>query len=452
MEKSPRFNFPPESYSAVYTGDDGATSANQVETNSKSPSCQTCESPSVGSPATSIATPPSSLFNCFQCPFRNDIRVVPKGKRTAEKVAVPTKEEERWRGKDEGVLLFKRWRRAPASAEPAPVPAAAPSAPATAQPSELLKFLAINALELSAPASDALLKSRSSEWFQLSGHPGSLAPAGPGTVWKRRAAGDHPAHNPERDAYEALAACPHMRSAIPRYYRELEYSGERFIELQDLLHGFRDPHVMDIKMGTRTFLEDEVSNARARTDLYEKMVRLDPNAPTEAEHVSRAVTKLRYMQFREQRSSSAQQGFRIEAVKLPGQPPLTDLQKVREPQQLTATVARFLGNDEHARKAIATRLREIRELFEQSEYFKTHEIVGSSIFIIYDDERVGAWLIDFAKTRRVPEGTQVDHRSPWKQGNHEEGFLFGLDRLINTIETAKLPQSDEASKEPDVSR
>lgn len=308
-------------------------------------------------------------------------------------------------------------------------------------------------MELSAPASDALLKSRSSEWFQLAGHPGSLAPAGPGTVWKRRAAGDHPAHNPERDAYEALGSCPHMRSAIPRYYRELEYGGERFIELQDLLHGFRDPHVMDVKMGTRTFLEDEVSNARARPDLYEKMVRLDPKAPTEAEHSARAVTKLRYMQFREQRSSSAEQGFRIEAVKVPGEPPLTDLQKVREPQHIANTVARFLGNNERARRAILTRLREIRQLFECSDFFKTHEIVGSSIFIIYDDERVGAWLIDFAKTRSVPQGLQVDHRAEWQQGNHEEGFLYGLDRLIHTIETAKLPTpGDEATTEPDVSR
>ncbi|CAG4989340.1 unnamed protein product [Parnassius apollo] len=360
------------------------------------------------------------------------------------------KEDERWRGKDEGAL-FKRWRRTPSSVDSAPtvpVPTTPPS-----QPSDLLKFLAINALELSAPASDALLKSRSSEWFQLSGHPGSLAPAGPGTVWKRRAPGDHPAHNPERDAYEALAACPHMRSAIPRYYRELEYGGEHFIELQDLLHGFRDPHVMDIKMGTRTFLEDEVCNARARPDLYDKMVRLDPNAPTESEHAARAVTKLRYMQFREQRSSSAEQGFRIEAVKLPGQPPLTDLQKVREPLQLAATIARFLGNDERARHAIVSRLREIRDLFERSEFFRTHEIVGSSIFIIYDDERVGAWLIDFAKTRRVPENIVVNHRALWKQGNHEEGFLYGLDRLINIMETANLSKiGNEATEQPDVTR
>ncbi|XP_061383235.1 inositol-trisphosphate 3-kinase homolog isoform X2 [Danaus plexippus] len=374
--------------------------------------------------------------NSFEVMLTNDICVT-----------VACKDEERWRVKSEGAL-FKRWKRNNSSAEnTSPVPPV--SASPASQPSDLLKFLAINALELSAPASDALLKSRSSEWFQLSGHPGSLAPAGPGTVWKRRAAGDRPGHNPERDAYEALAACPHMRTAIPRYYRDLEYDGEHFIELQDLLHGFRDPHVMDVKMGTRTFLEDEVSNARARQDLYEKMVRVDPNAPTEEEHAARAVTKLRYMQFREQCSSSAQQGFRIEAVKVPGQPPLTDLQKVREPEQLKATVARFLGNDKRAQRAIAARLREIRSLFEKSEFFREHEIVGSSIFIIYDDERVGAWLIDFAKTRRLPKDVKVTHREEWQQGNHEEGFLYGLDRLINTIEAAEL---SETIIEPDVSR
>lgn len=49
-------------------------------------------------------------------------------------VAVPGKDEDRWRGKEEGVL-FKRWRRS------SPETAAPPASPA--QPSELLKFLAI---------------------------------------------------------------------------------------------------------------------------------------------------------------------------------------------------------------------------------------------------------------------------------------------------------------------
>lgn len=53
---------------------------------------------------------------------------------------MPSKDEERWRSKDEGAL-FKRWRRTPAPVE-APTSTPAPTA-ATPQPSELLKFLAI---------------------------------------------------------------------------------------------------------------------------------------------------------------------------------------------------------------------------------------------------------------------------------------------------------------------
>lgn len=62
------------------------------------------------------------------------------------------------------------------------------------------------------------------------------------------------------------------------------------------------------------------------------------------------------------------------------------------------------------------------------------QVIGSSIFMIYDSEKVGVWLIDFAKTREVPDGRKLTHRRPWEEGNHEEGFLFGLDNLISTIE------------------
>lgn len=120
-----------------------------------------------------------------------------------------------------------------------------------------------------------------------------------------------------------------------------------FIEMEDLLHGFTDPNVMDIKMGTRTFLESEVTNTTARSDLYQKvyairaldrinthivllnlgnflfllllhpqMVKVEPNAPTAEEYELQAVTKLRYMMFREHQSTSCSLGFRIEAIKV----------------------------------------------------------------------------------------------------------------------------------------
>ena len=42
---------------------------------------------------------------------------------------------------------------------------------------------------------------------------------------------------------------------------------------------------MDCKIGVRTYLEEELSKAREkpklRKDMYEKMVAIDPNAPTD---------------------------------------------------------------------------------------------------------------------------------------------------------------------------
>ncbi|CAH4037315.1 unnamed protein product [Pieris brassicae] len=62
------FNFPPESYSAVYN----EASANVV--NGKTASCEIVEVLQVSSPS----SPSTSLFSCFHCAFQNSKKVIKK--------------------------------------------------------------------------------------------------------------------------------------------------------------------------------------------------------------------------------------------------------------------------------------------------------------------------------------------------------------------------------------
>ena len=57
---------------------------------------------------------------------------------------------------------------------------------------------------------------------------------------------------------------------------------------------------MDCKIGVRTYLEEELAKAKEkpklRKDMYDKMIAVDPSAPTEEEKRLKGVTKPRYLQ------------------------------------------------------------------------------------------------------------------------------------------------------------
>lgn len=95
------------------------------------------------------------------------------------------------------------------------------------------------------------------------------------------------------------------------------------------------------------------------------------------------------------------------------------------------TLTHFFGwRAPQIKKQLAERLKDIRSGIEKSEFFRTHEVIGSSLLIVFDNVRANAWIIDFAKSIRVPEGIELNHRTSWELGNHEDGFLYGLDNLI----------------------
>lgn len=77
------------------------------------------------------------------------------------------------------------------------------------------------------------------------------------------------------------------------------------------------------------------------------------------------------------------------------------------------------------------RLKAIRATLEHSEFFKTHEIIGSSLLFLHDRRHASCWLIDFAKTDTLPDSIRINHKQNWEVGNHEDGYLIGLNNIID---------------------
>lgn len=111
-----------------------------------------------------------------------------------------------------------------------------------------------------------------------------------------------------------------------------------------------------------------------------------------------------------------------------------NLHTIKKRDDVRLTLRSFFKSQPEACATILTRLKVLMRLFESSDFFKRHEIIGSSLLFIYTADKAGVWMIDFAKTVRVPTNVQIDHRRSWQLGNHEDGYLFGLDNLISLLQ------------------
>ena len=267
-------------------------------------------------------------------------------------------------------------------------------------------------------------------WVQLAGHQGNFRAGEQGTILKKLCP-------KELKCLQALMT-DILRPYVPEFRGDVEKDSERYIQMQDLLCEFDQPCVMDCKIGVRTYLEEELEKARQnpklRKDMYKKMVEIDPEEPTEEEHASQAITKPRYMQWRETVSSSASLGFRIEGIKKQDSHS-TDFKTTKARGQIKTAFIGFADCNKTILGKYARRLKAIRATLEASPFFASHEVVGSSLLFVHDHTmNASVWMIDFGKTTPLPDKRTLDHRSPWVEGNHEDGYLTGLDNLISIIE------------------
>ncbi|XP_074861405.1 inositol-trisphosphate 3-kinase A-like isoform X2 [Carettochelys insculpta] len=274
---------------------------------------------------------------------------------------------------------------------------------------------------------------RQSSWVQLAGHEGNFKPSERGQILKKFSA-------VENACLEALMGDA-LRPYVPAYHGVVVKDGERYIQMDDLLRGLEAPSIMDCKMGVRTYLEEELTKAllkpTPRKDMYQKMVKVDPGAATAKEHSQGAVTKPRYMQWREHISSTASLGFRIEGVTIEGGAVQKDFKRTRTQEQIVDTFLVFTKRQESILRAYHSRLESMHSALQESAFFRTHEVIGSSLLFVHDRQgRANVWMIDFGKTLPAPPQVALRHDVPWSRGSHEDGYLIGLHHLTHTLQAA----------------
>lgn len=270
-------------------------------------------------------------------------------------------------------------------------------------------------------------------FFQLAGHKECFKLGlRPNTILKKCTGN-------EEQCLQRLQCDHYLAAFVPKVFGTIEQDGQYYLEMQDLLAGFKQASVMDVKMGYRTYREDELYSAlrestKLRYDMFDKMIEVDENEPTEEERQLRAVTKPRYMIWRESVSSTASLGFRIEGMRLKDGTIDKDFKTMKEEEHISRALIRYAKNCD-IRLMYLNRLYDLRRALLKSNFFSRHELIGSSLLFVHDDSQASIWLIDFAKTYPLPENTKITHETKWELGNHEDGYLAGVDNLIRIFES-----------------
>ncbi|XP_030225026.1 inositol-trisphosphate 3-kinase C [Gadus morhua] len=230
-----------------------------------------------------------------------------------------------------------------------------------------------------------------------------------------------------------------LRPFVPQYHGLLTQGEERYTRLEDLLGGLARPVIMDVKMGVRTYQEDEMAKCHReptlRSDMYHKMLKADPGAPSAEEHEQGAVTKWRYLRWRDTTTSTSTLGFRIEGIMMENGSVQRDFRKMLSLAQVTEVLLYFTKSRIDILTAYHCRLQALGDALDTSPFFSSHEVIGSSLLFVHDHSgKANVWMIDFGKTTPSPD--RIRHDVQWAEGNREDGYLIGLASLTSSLHQA----------------
>ena len=244
---------------------------------------------------------------------------------------------------------------------------------------------------------------------------------------------------------------------VAQFHHSLPQGGATtLLFLGDMGAAFKRPCVMHVKMGTRTFREQQVYEQRKRPDLAKKLHKLYSSLgmPSElsAAELSEGIPKMRYMQTRDLLSTSGRLGWRIESIHThteehaagPSQGKAIDESPFSQPglrtlttsSQLADALAYYTREAPGVASRFLERLKRLKTVLESSHWFFSHELITTSLLFLYDADPASTaapnvWMYRFNYADKLPTGRTITHRAEWELGNHEDGYLTGLDSLCD---------------------
>jgi len=236
----------------------------------------------------------------------------------------------------------------------------------------------------------------------------------------------------EGDLMNRLMENP-LANCIPRLYGVVNLDGIEFIKMEDLTRNCSNPAIMDIKLGSVTFLASEANISKLRSDLFDKMVKIDKNAPDEIERQRSSITKDRYLRFRDSRSTSANLAFRIEGLRLRSGEKIEKclLNRIGNEDTVLRFLKVFLDESPisklETRNLLYEKIQKIKIIAQSSIFLQDHVFIGTSLLFILDEDTVEVKLIDFAKVR--PERILEENQN--SKANSE--WFRGVDNILRLL-------------------